>query len=98
MAPCGLRLGKGGRGAPRANVLPTNLIMMKGLDVLGCPAAISAHRDPSLSVTRRNKILGWVEEGKIVPLVAKTYAIDDVREALLAKWESRFVGGIVLTP
>ena len=29
--------GKGQRGAPNANQLPTNLIMMKGLDVLGCP-------------------------------------------------------------
>lgn len=90
--------GKGGRGAPRANVLPTNLIMMKGLDVLGCPAAISAHHDPTLSVTRRARILEWVEEGKITPLVAKTYAFDEVREALRAKWESRFVGGIVLSP
>ena len=30
-----------GRGAPNANQLPTNLIMMKGLDVLGCPMAIT---------------------------------------------------------
>jgi hypothetical protein len=29
--------GKGGRGAPNANVLPTNLILMKGIDVLGSP-------------------------------------------------------------
>ena len=33
--------GKGQRGAPNANVLPTNLIMMKGLDVLGSPTVIS---------------------------------------------------------
>ena len=33
--------GKGERGAPNANVLPTNLIMMKSLDVLGCPTVIS---------------------------------------------------------
>lgn len=90
--------GKGQRGAPRANVLPTNLIMMKGLDVLGCPAAISAHRDPSLVVERRERILTWVSEGKITPLVAKTYPLSDVREALRAKWESRHVGGVVLHP
>ena len=31
---------KGRRGAPRANVLPTNLVLMKGLHVIGCPMAI----------------------------------------------------------
>jgi len=33
--------GKGKRGAPNANRLPTNLIMMKSLQVLGCPSVIA---------------------------------------------------------
>ncbi|MDP2368199.1 NADPH:quinone oxidoreductase family protein, partial [Rhodoferax sp.] len=33
--------GRGQGGAPNANLLPTNLIMMKGLDVLGCPMVIA---------------------------------------------------------
>ncbi|MCX7231865.1 MAG: zinc-binding dehydrogenase [Burkholderiales bacterium] len=37
--------GRGQRGAPRANQLPTNLIQMKGLSVLGAPAVISVGRD-----------------------------------------------------
>ena len=90
--------GKGGRGAPRANVLPTNLMMMKSLDVLGCPAAISVHRDPSIGRARREAIMSWVDAGRITPLLAKTYPLEDVREAMLAKWHSRFVGGIVLKP
>jgi NADPH2:quinone reductase len=90
--------GKGGRGAPRANVLPTNLIMMKGLDVLGCPAAISVHRDPSLKEERLARIFDWISQGQIQPFVAHTFPMDDVREALLAKWESRYVGGLVLRP
>jgi NADPH2:quinone reductase len=32
--------GKGQREAPNANMLPTNLIMMKGLRVMGCPTVI----------------------------------------------------------
>ncbi len=90
--------GKGGRGAPRANQFPTNLVMMKGLDVLGCPAAISAHHDPSLIVERRARILAWVRDGDIQPLVAKTYPLAAVREALRHKWESRHVGAVVLKP
>ena len=33
--------GKGGRGAPNVNVLPTNLVLMKGLHVIGTPTAIA---------------------------------------------------------
>lgn len=90
--------GKGQRGAPRANVLPTNLIMMKGLDVLGCPAAIAAHHDPEIRHERRARILAWLDDGSITPHVAKGFPLSAVREALLAKWESRFVGALVLHP
>lgn len=88
--------GKGGRGAPNANKLPTNLIMMKGLDVLGSPAVISAHNDPSLRAERLARILAWASEGRIVPHVAKAFDLSDVREAMRAKWESRYVGGVVV--
>ena len=90
--------GKGQRGAPNANVLPTNLIMMKGLDVLGCPAVISAHRDPSLRVTRLRELLAWVEAGEISPHVDARYPLSEVHEAMRAKWDSRFVGGVVVNP
>ena len=87
-----------GEGAPNANVLPTNLIMMKSLDVRGCPAAISAHRDPRMRADRRAKILAWAGAGKITPRVGATFAMDDVLEAMRAKWESRVVGNVVLHP
>jgi NADPH:quinone reductase len=88
--------GKGGRGAPNANVLPTNLIMMKGLDVLGCPAAISTVRDPAIREHRLERLLAWAKAGELHPRVAAHYPLAEVREAMLAKWESRFVGGVVL--
>ncbi len=90
--------GKGGRGAPNANVLPTNLILMKGLDVRGCPAAISAHRDPRLRADRRDRILAWARAGKITPRVGATFPLSDVVAAMRAKWESRVVGSVVLHP
>ncbi|HLT34988.1 MAG TPA: zinc-binding dehydrogenase, partial [Enhygromyxa sp.] len=90
--------GKGQRGAPNVNVLPTNLIMMKGLDVLGCPAVISTHRDPSIRVTRLAKLLEWARAGKIRPQVAARYPLAEIREAMRAKWASRYVGGVVVHP
>lgn len=90
--------GRGQRGAPRANMLPTNLIMMKGLDLLGCPTVISTLHDPSLRETRLAAILRWAGEGKIAPYVSASYPLDEVREAMRAKWTSRYVGGCVLRP
>ncbi len=90
--------GRGQRGAPNANVLPTNLIMMKGLDVLGCPTAITTHKDPSVRRARLAALDAWIAEGRLRPYVGATFALADIREALTAKWKSRFVGGGVVRP
>lgn len=90
--------GKGERGAPNANLLPTNLIQMKGLDILGCPAVISLKFDPSLRPTRLSWIKARLSEGRIKPHVGPAYSLEDYKEAMLAKWESRFLGGCVLHP
>ena len=60
--------GKGERGAPNANVLPTNLIMMKSLDVLGCPTVISTVMNPASRAPRLAAVWGWAERGKSSPM------------------------------
>jgi NADPH2:quinone reductase len=90
--------GKGQRGAPNANVLPTNLIMMKGLDVLGCPTAIGTANDPSLRPPRLAAILDWARHGSIKPHVSHRFALADWHEAMTAKWSGAVVGGCVLHP
>jgi NADPH:quinone reductase len=90
--------GKGGRGAPNANMLPTNLIMMKGLDVLGCPTVISTEKDPSIRTQRLEQIFAWIEAGKIRPYVSHRFALEEYREAMRAKWDGQVIGGCVLHP
>jgi NADPH2:quinone reductase len=90
--------GKGQRGAPNANVLPTNLIMMKGLDVLGCPTVISTVNDPSLRPPRLAQILAWAEAGALRPYVSHTFALADFKDAMRAKWRGDVIGGCVLHP
>jgi NADPH2:quinone reductase len=90
--------GRGGGGAPRANQLPTNLVMMKGLDVLGCPTVISTVQDPSLRPARLAAIRGWAEAGAIAPHVSHGFALDDYRAAMRAKWRGEVIGGCVLRP
>ncbi len=90
--------GRGQRGAPNANQLPTNLIMMKGLDVLGCPTVISTVRDPSIRAERLAAVWGWAESGAIRPHVSHRFALADFRDAMRAKWNGEVIGGCVLHP
>lgn len=89
--------GRGGRGAPNAGQLPTNLIMMKGLDVLGSPTVIGTKNDPTLRPPRLTQIWRWVDEG-LRPRVGATFPLRDVHEAMRAKWNSRVVGTCTLHP
>jgi NADPH2:quinone reductase len=82
----------------QANVLPTNLIMMKGLDVLGCPTAISTVHDPASRAPRLAQVMKWAAAGQIRPLVSRRYALDDFADAMRAKWHGETVGGIVVHP
>lgn len=90
--------GKGQRGAPNANQLPTNLVMMKSLDVLGCPTAISTAFDPASRPPRLAQVLRWAEEGKIRPHVSHRFPLDQYREAMRARWTGEVIGGCVLHP
>lgn len=89
---------KGERGAPTPNVLPTNLIMMKGLDVLGCPTVISTVMNPASRAPRLLRILEWAEAGKIRPYVSHVFPLADFKEAMRAKWSGAVIGGCVLRP
>lgn len=90
--------GKGERGAPRANHLPTNLIMMKSLDVLGCPTAISTAMDPASRGPRLRQILAWAHGGQIRPQVSHAFPLAEFREAMRIKWQGGVTGACVLHP
>jgi NADPH2:quinone reductase len=80
------------------NVLPTNLIMMKGVDVLGCPTVISTVNDPSIRPPRLARILEWAAAGKIRPHVSHTFPLTHFKDAMRAKWNGAVVGGCVVHP
>ena len=90
--------GKGERGAPNANLLPTNLLMMKGLDVLVCPMVIATVNDPKLRPPRLLQVMQWAAEGKIRPHVSRVFPLSSWKEAMLAKWKGEVVGGAVIHP
>ncbi len=90
--------GKGQRGAPNANRLPTNLILMKGLKVLGSPMIIATQNDVSIRAQRLADIFNWVEEGKITPYVSHVFELKNIKDAMRAKWNGKIIGGAAVRP
>jgi len=94
--------GKGQRGSPNANKIPTNLIMMKGLRVIGCPAmiAVKHDKDRSMQARRHHDIATWTNNGGLPPLaVASTFPLADIKKALLERVESgSAVGSTIVIP
>jgi NADPH2:quinone reductase len=90
--------GRGQRGAPNANQLPTNILQMKSLTVMGSPAVIAVKQNPSLRAPRLAQILQWVAEGRIRPHVSHRFPLMEFREAMLARWRGEVLGGCVLNP
>jgi len=90
--------GKGQRGAPNANQLPTNLILMKGLKVLGSPMVIATQNDISIRAKRLEDIFQWVNEGRITPYVSHVFPLTDIKEAMRAKWNGKIIGGAAVRP
>ena len=86
------------RGGRDANTLPTNLILMKSIDVLGSPAAIAVHRDRSIRSERLARILAWAADGELRPQIGAAFELSELREALRAKWTSRYPGNVVVHP
>jgi len=85
-----------GRTKAPPNMLPTNLIMMKGVDVLGSPTVIGTLNDPAIREPRLKQIVEWVEAGKLRPFVSKRWPLAQFKDALLAKWKGEIVGAGVL--
>ena len=80
------------------NTLPTNLMMMKSLDVLGCPTVISTVKDPASRAPRLAQILAWAETGAIAPHVSHVFPLAEFKDAMRAKWRGDVIGGCVLHP
>lgn len=91
-----------GQGAPNPNRVPTNLIMMKGLRIIGCPAAISTQQPggPQMLARRIRDIEAWAADGRLPPPpIATSYELQDVKKALLSRVDSGSqVGATVVCP
>lgn len=90
--------GKGQRGAPNANLLPTNIMQMKSLTVMGCPAVIAVTHNPALRSERLARIMEWVAQGQIRPYISHRFPIAHFKQAMQARWSADVVGSCILHP
>ena len=88
----------GGHPPRNADRLPTKIIQLKGLYVMGSPTLEHAERDPRIREERLAKIFSWVEAGVVSPFVSHAYPIEEFREAMREKLSGNMVGGCVLNP
>lgn len=80
-------------GIPR---LPTNLVLLKGCQVVGVFFGAFSMRNPKASRQNLFDILGLIESGKLSPLVGACYAFDEYAEALRCLSERRATGKVVI--
>jgi NADPH:quinone reductase len=86
--------GRGGSLAP--DRLPTNLIQIKGLSVLGSPMVITGQRDPAGRARRLAEITAWIKEGRVTPVVGARYRFEQLQDAMQARLQGAFIGGCAL--
>ena len=76
--------------------IPLNLPLLKGCSVVGVFYGGFIMREPQRSQANIRTLLGWIAEGKIKPLVSRTYPLERAADALTAVMERRATGKLVL--
>jgi NADPH2:quinone reductase len=85
-----------GFAAGRVQAVPANLILVKNIAVIGVVWGAQAERDPVLISRYLAELLRWWEDGKLRPLVARTFPLAEAGAALTALLSRRYAGKIVL--
>lgn len=77
--------------------IPVNLMLLKGCSVLGCSFGSNAKRDPGAYVQNLERMSRWIEEGKLMPAVTRTFPIESAAEALNEMMQRNVLGKTVIT-
>ena len=78
--------------------LPLNLPLLKGASLVGVFWGEFAKREPQRNAQGIAELVGWIMQGKIRPLVSRTYTLDQTPQALQDFAARRVVGKVVVTP
>jgi NADPH:quinone reductase len=85
-----------GFAAGRIQSVPANLILVKNISVIGVVWGAQAARDPVLVSRNLAELLRWWEQGRLKPVVAKTFPLAGAGAAMRALLSRQHAGKIVL--
>ena len=86
----------GGRQTFEPDRLPTNIMQMKCLQVMGSPMVIYSMANPAWRAKQIAQVTAWAEEGLLRPHVSHSFRAEDFREAANAKLRGEVVGSCVI--
>jgi len=86
-----------GFAAGRIQSVPANLVLVKNISVVGVVWGAQGERDPALVSRYLAELLRWWEQGKLKPVVSKTFPLAEAGAAMQALLSRRYPGRIVLT-
>lgn len=76
--------------------LPLNLLLLKGCSAVGVFWGEALKRDVARHCAKMAKLMGWIGEGKLNPLIGRTFHLEQIVEALGVIKERRAQGKVVL--
>jgi NADPH2:quinone reductase len=78
--------------------LPMNLALLKGASLVGVFWGEFARREPANNQKGMAEMFGWIREGKLKPLISRTYALAEAPQALMDMAARRVVGKVAVVP
>jgi NADPH:quinone reductase-like Zn-dependent oxidoreductase len=96
-------LGRGGRfvtvGYASGEIprIPLNLVLLKGVTIMGFEMASFMFREPEQMRRGRAELLELLASGALRPHIGATFALEDVRDALRAVAARRTTGKVLIT-
>jgi NADPH2:quinone reductase len=85
-----------GFASGRIQAVPANLILVKNISVIGVVWGAQTERDPAWMSRNLAELLRWWYQGKLKPLIAKTFSLAEAGAALNALLSRRYAGKVVL--
>ncbi|WP_291423181.1 NADPH:quinone oxidoreductase family protein [Deinococcus sp.] len=78
--------------------LPLNLPLLKGASLVGVFWGEYAKRDSRGNAAHLAQLAAWIGEGKVRPLVSRTYSLESAPQAMRDLLERRVTGKVVIVP
>ena len=78
--------------------IPLNLTLLKGCDIRGVFYGAMTGKEPELSETITEDLLGWVASGELRPYISDRYTLEQAPEALRLMIDRKAKGKLVIEP